>query len=125
MRNFQEKKKKKKVLHSKPVLIIFGILLLLFIYNVLRLADKASDTKRNREIAEEKIKELEAQKLKLEENIEKLKTDEGIEENIRERFGLGKEGEGMIVIVEDENKDTVDSGENKNSFWNFIKNLFN
>jgi competence protein ComGC len=125
MKNFQEKKNKKKILYSKPVLIILSILLLLFIYNVLKLANKASETKRNREIAEERIKELELQKSNLESNIQKLSTEEGVEQNIRERFGLGKDGEAMIVIVEDESKNTDNNDNEKKGFWSFLKKLFN
>jgi cell division protein FtsB len=125
MRNFQEKKNKRKLMHSKPVLIILSILVLLFIYNVIKLANKAADTKRNREIAENKIIELQKQKEDLTKQIEKLNTEKGIEEDIREKFGLGKEGEGMIVIVDDESKNNNESAEKSGGFWSFLKNLFN
>lgn len=125
MRNFQEKKNFRKIMHSKIVLIILGVLVLLFIYNVIKLANKAVDTKRNREIAEKKIAELQIQKEELTKEIEKLSTEKGIEEDIREKFGLGKEGEGMIVIVDDESKNNNLSEEKSGGFFIFLKKLFN
>lgn len=127
MRNFQSKKhsKMKKFMQSKPVLIILGICLLFFIYNIIKLANKASETKRNREIAENKIIELQKQKEELTKEIEKLNTEKGIEEDIREKFGLGKEGEGMIVIVEDESKNNNENAEKSGGFFDFLKKLFN
>ena len=68
---------------------------------------KMTITGENKKIAENKIKELEQEKEKLSSDIAKLKTDAGIEESIREKFGLAKEGEGVIVIVEDKNKTEV------------------
>lgn len=124
MRNFQEKKNFRKIMHSKIVLIILGVLVLLFIYNVIKLANKAVDTKRNREIAEKKIAELQIQKEELTKEIEKLSTEKGIEEDIREKFGLGKEGEGMIVIVDDESKSTEENLEKKSGFLEFFKKMF-
>ncbi|MFA6324747.1 MAG: septum formation initiator family protein [Candidatus Paceibacterota bacterium] len=123
MRNFQEKNKFKKVVQSKIFLIIFGILIIFFTYNVFNLIIKMQDTIKNRKIVENKIKDLEKQKMELLINIDKLKTDKGIEENIREKFGLGKEGEGMIVVV-DEKKENEEKEENSNSFFSRIINWF-
>ena len=95
MANFQEKKNHKNFFHSKPVLVVLSLLLVLFLLNVIKLANKAVETKRNKEIAQAKITELQEQKVKLESNIQKLNTEKGIEENIREKFGLAKEGEGL------------------------------
>ena len=124
MANFQEKKNHKNFFHSKPVLVVLSLLLVLFLLNVIKLANKAVETKRNKEIAQAKITELQEQKVKLESNIQKLNTEKGIEENIREKFGLAKEGEGMIVIVDDENKSTTENTEKKGGFLEFLKKMF-
>ena len=81
-------------------------------------------TKENREIVEYKIAELEKGKEKLSSDIAKLQTEEGVEENIREKFGLAKEGEGMIVIVEDKNQPEIPLETNTSGFFSFFKNLF-
>ena len=80
-------------------------------------------TRENRKIAENKVQELELEKEKLSSDIAKLKTEKGIEENIREKFGLAKEGEGMIVIVEDKNPQT-EQNDFSEGFFSFFKSWF-
>jgi hypothetical protein len=124
MKKFQSKKRYKKIIQSKPVLIILGISLIFFIWNIIKLTEKAIETKKNRDIARNKIIELQKQKSELELKIQKFNTEKGLEENIREKFGFAREGEGMILVIDDQNKSNNTETENKNSFFNFLKNLF-
>lgn len=124
MKNYQGKKQNKNFFKSKFVLIFLLIILIIFISNVIKLAIKAIDTKEKKELAYNRIIELKKQKEKLEYDLQKLNTEKGIEENIREKFGLGKEGEGMIVLVEEENLSELNINKNKNNFFYFLKNLF-
>ena len=103
MRNFQKNRGWKSIIRSKPVLIFLSILALFFSFGVIGFMTKVHTVIENRKIAENKLVELEKEKEKLSASIAKLKTDEGVEESIRVKFGLAKEGEGLIMIVEDEN----------------------
>lgn len=110
-------------MQSKPVLAFLAILMLIFAWSVIGLLGKMASTRENRKIAQNKLIELEKQKQQLSSDIEKLKTDEGVEESIRTKFGLAREGEGVIVIVEDQNPpktEEVSSG----GFWSFFTNWF-
>ena len=81
------------------------------------------ETSKNKKIAENKIVELKQQKEKLLSDINSLNTDEGKEKIFRENFGLAKEGEDVIVVVEDKNSSRIE--ENVSSgFFSFLKNLF-
>ena len=124
MRNFQNGRGAwKNFFYSRPVLIFLGLLVLLFAWGVIGFIGKMQTTRENREIAENKVAELEKQKQLLSADITKLQTEEGVEESIREKFGLVKEGESVIVVVEDKNtSESVD--EEKGGFFNFLKNLF-
>ncbi len=123
MRNFQEKKGWKYYLHSKLVLTLLFILLLLFAWNVFGLIGKLEDTYKNRKSEEAKITDLEKRKAQLSSDIEKLNTDKGKEEVIRQNFGLAKEGEQLIVIVDDKNK-TASVPQPENGFLSWLKNIF-
>ena len=62
---------------------------------------------------------------KLREELEKLKTEEGIEETIRDKYQVVKEGEKMVVIVDEEKKESIVLGEeNKHGFIEWIKGIF-
>jgi hypothetical protein len=57
-------------------------------------------------------------------DIASLKTDKGVEENIREKFGLVKDGEQMIVVVEDPKLADSKDAKNDGGFFSFLKNIF-
>lgn len=84
-----------------------------------------NDTIKNKKIAEDKVYELEQRKEKLLSDIENLNTDKGKEKVFRENFGLGKEGEGMIVVVEDKSSPPVQRDEEKKGILDFFNNLVN
>ena len=88
-------------MESRPALAFLGIIVLIFAWSVFGLVGKAQETTKNKKIAEDKITELQKEKSTLSLDIDKLKTDKGLEENIREKFGYAKEGEGMVVVVDD------------------------
>lgn len=109
-------------MHSKPVLAIFGALLLLFAWIVFGFMGKMQATRENRDLAESRVEELKRQKEDLSSKITRLKTEEGVEENIREKFGLAKEGEKVVVIVKDESEPEPPAEEEKGGFfWFFAK----
>ena len=124
MRNFQQKKVWGNMLRSKPVLVILGILILFFAWNVLGFWNKMQETVKNKKIIEDKVAELQQQKTKLSSDINSLNTDQGKEKVFRENYGLAKEGEDMIVIVEDKNKPAAPPETNSGGFWSFLKNWF-
>ncbi len=101
MRKFQEKKGKQGFMRSRPVLICLGLLILLFSWNIAVFIGKAVNTGRNKQMAADKLAELQQEKEKLSADIERLKTDKGKEESIREKFGLALPGEGLIVVVDE------------------------
>ena len=115
MRNFGRTNQWKNLLASRAVLVFLGIVFLIFAWNVFGLWGKMRETSRNREMVENKINDLKQEKEELSFSITTLKTEEGIEENIRDRYGFGKEGEGLIVIV-DEDKAEVPLEANTGGF---------
>ncbi len=111
-------------MQSKPVLIFIGIVILVFIWNLFGFLNKMQDTARNKKIAEDKVAELEKAKAKLTSDIDKLNTNAGVEESIREKFGLAKEGEGLIVIVDEKAPPAVEANAGGSGFFGWFKNLF-
>ena len=79
------------------------------------------ETEKNKKIAEDKVTTLEQQKEKLSADINDLSTTEGKEKLFRENFGLAKDGEDMIVIVEDKNPPVAPKPASS-GFFSFLKN---
>jgi len=122
MNKFQEKKGWKNIVQSKPVLILLGFILVAFSWSVFNFMVRMQETVKNRKIEEEKVAELKNRESNLLFDIANLKTEKGVEENIREKFGLVKEGEGMIIVVEDQNK--IPKEIESNGFFSFLKRIF-
>ncbi len=123
MKSFQQRRGLKNIIYSRPVLVFLGILTLIFAWSVFIFMGKMKITVENRKVAENKVVELKKEKEKLSSDITKLNTQSGIEESIRLKFGLAKEGENIIVVVEDKN-----SPESKiapsSGFFSFFENWF-
>jgi cell division protein FtsB len=122
MRNFQRKRVWTDILHSKPFLILFGIVLLFFIWNIWGLWNKMQDTEKNKKMVEAQITNLQEQKQKLTADINNLNTDQGKEEVFRENFGLAKAGESEIVVLDNNTPPPVLPA--PTGFWGFLKNIF-
>lgn len=106
-------------MESWPVLILLCILLLFFAWGIIGLLGRMQTTRENRKLAENRLTELEKKKEIFSGDVAKLGSQEGIEENIRERFPVVKEGEGLIVVVDDKNK-APQPKEEKEGFFSFL-----
>ncbi|MBP9711530.1 MAG: septum formation initiator family protein [Candidatus Pacebacteria bacterium] len=122
MRNFQEKRGASQIFLSWPFLFLFGLLLLFFAWGVVGLLGKMENTRKNKNIAEDKVRELARTKEKLSLDIVALDTDKGKEASIREKFGLAKEGEKLIIVVDE--KSEIPAQKEDNGFFSFFRNWF-
>lgn len=116
MRNFQQKKRWRSVVESWPVLILLSILLLFFAWGIIGLFRRMQVTTENRKIAEIKLQELQRKKEIFTTDVAKLGSEGGVEESIREKFPVVKEGEGLIIVVDDKDKAPEPTQEKKSIF---------
>ncbi len=124
MRNLGNQHKWRSIMQSRPFLIALLVLVLIFAWSVLGFWIKMRETGKNRRIIEAKVVELRQEKERLSADIAKLSTQAGVEDSIREKFGLAKEGEELIVVVDDESKTDTEEEENSNWLTSFFKKLF-
>jgi cell division protein FtsB len=123
VRNFGRKNRFQTITESPIILGILFIIVLIFAWNVFGFWGKMRETAKNKALAQSKLENLMVEKEKLTADIGKLDTKAGVEESIRDKFGYGKEGEELIVIVNDEKKLST-GGEEKGGFWAHIKGWF-
>jgi len=101
-------KKEKSSSSFKKKIIISGVVFLLFVLTVASFFGKRGlieiyQTKRRQEVLLQRIEQLEAKKGKLERDIEELQINpKAVEKKAREKLGLVKEGE--IVIIDKKNR---------------------
>ena len=100
MFDFYEKRKIKQLLYSWPTLILLALVSFFLLNAVLEVYKKEKETRINKNQQLFQLEELEKRQIALEEEILRLSTPRGVEEEIRQKFEVAKEGEGVIVIVD-------------------------
>ena len=121
------KKNNYKFWHSPLALFFLLLILLFFGYKIIDLIQKERETSHRKELILDEINNLKERQNSLSTDISKLKTDEGQEEIIREKYQVAKEGEKMVVIVdgETENDPLIKEPKTSHGFWNWVKKIFN
>ena len=91
----------------KKVLSKFGVfialfLILIFSISLIRNVTKILDAKRRIKEEGEKVKALEAENEEIRRKIEDVKSQEYLEKQMRDKLGLAKEGEIVVVLPDEE-----------------------
>lgn len=96
---------------KKQALIVSGLalFLLLLLSGVFAKATfgvflKERTARAQRERVEDKIAVLEERKIALKKDLRKLETERGVEEEIREKFRVIKDGEQLVILVDEDNE---------------------
>lgn len=87
---------------------------------------KASIARTEHEEAERMLLELQNRTTGLEGSLQTLKSQQGMEAEIRQKFSVAKAGEELVVIVDETNKkgENASTQEEEQSFWGMIKGIF-
>jgi cell division protein FtsB len=114
---FQEKRKIKKILYSKVVLFILIVLISILLFKVWDVYKKQSLAFYNLSKAAASLEGLQVREKMLLSEIQKLKTEAGAEAEIREKYGLVKPSEEVILIVDGDQGVDPNSVSTPISFW--------
>ena len=124
MIDFKEKNKVRRFVYSAPMLIFLGIILLVFIVQVSDLYKTKQEAARKAYEAKEELSRSEERKNELERRLNFMKTERGKESEIREKFMVGKEGEDVILVVDQPQATATQKIITKESFWSGFLNFF-
>ncbi len=125
MAEFQKKQTNNiwhRIVYSKVFLFSFSLIIIIFAYNMVGIIKHSKEATKEKDLALEKVIDLKNEQDKLNTKIESLKSDIGIEENIRDKFHLALPGEGLVVIVEPKSEKVQES--TGSGFWQTIKAFF-
>ncbi|MFQ5661841.1 MAG: septum formation initiator family protein [Candidatus Paceibacteria bacterium] len=124
MFDFHEKRRFRRFLYSKVTLIILGLIVIWLLFVVFDMYKKERDTGIKSAEQKEILNELEEREAALQEEIDRLSTQKGIEAEIRSKFEVGKEGEEVIIIVDNPEEEDKKNTGLKKSFWQKIFDWF-
>jgi hypothetical protein len=83
---------------------------------------KKRESEKLKESSLQSVLDLRERDEELSQKMEKLKTPEGVEEEIRTKFGVAKENENVVIIVNEDSN--AKASTTKTSLWQKIKNIF-
>jgi len=81
-----------------------------------------AESKQNLEKVTEEAAVLESRQQALNSDVEKLKTPEGVEEEVRKKFSVVKDGEQMVVLLDDKTASSAPP-QPKPGFWKRVWNI--
>lgn len=122
-----EKRKIRRIVYSWPVVLVLLGILVLFAMSTWDVFMKYQKSTANVTRLEEDYTTLVEREKKLQERIEYLQSEQGIEEEIRDKFNVAKEGEQVIVIVDPEVAEDEENAEPEgfwDKVWGSITGLF-
>lgn len=121
--DFQRKRQIKSILYSKLFLVILLVLIFFLGRSTFDIYQKSKLSYNNYIKVKRDYDSIEARKAMLESEINRLATDNGIEEEIRSKFNVAKPGETVVIII-DKNSTSTDVNNTKRDFWSSFWEIF-
>ena len=121
MQSFQRKKKLSQIIYSPITLVILLVVVALLGRSTLRVFLKERESAQNLAEAKEELQKLQNKQEDLDQDIKRLSTPEGVEEELRSKYAIKKGDEALVVIVDDKASTTEATSTAKQSWWqNFL-----
>ena len=120
MREFQDRRRVRKLLHSRYAIVALVIIIFLLVQAVWGIYIKFEKSKVFAEKAQADLTTLQNREKTLAKSIESLSTEEGKEKELRDRFGVVKSGEKMIILVDDPVDVKPSANDLNDSWWHKI-----
>jgi len=89
----------KAYIYSRPVVGLLGIIVVLLFMSVYKRFWVERDMSERRVAAESHLQQLKERKIQLEDRVQYMEGERGIEEEIRKNFDVAREGEQVIILV--------------------------
>lgn len=106
MKEFQKKQRVRRIIYSIPSLAVLAILTFFLLKGLAGVVSKERESAERAKVLAERAAALSVRQRELSEGVARLGTEEGIRNEIRERFSVTQEGEYVAVIVDDRNAST-------------------
>lgn len=123
MLGISDKRVIRKLLVGKIGVIVLLIIFILFARGTWGVYKKSSFAKENKDRASQELKSLYEHEVMLTKELEHLGTKRGMEEEVRHKFDVGREGENLIVLI-DSPQEEVFVEQKDTSIWSRIVGFF-
>jgi len=124
MFDFQQKRKIRKIIYSRLTIVILFILVLLLANSTYKIYQKEKLSLEDYNQTKKEYEDLKGRQAMLDSEIARLKTENGIEEEIRSKFSVAKPGETVVVVVDSSSSSSTDNNGASLSWWQRFINWF-
>ncbi len=101
---FQGRRKFRKILYSKVTILVLLVILVFVARGAWRIHEKAIIARTERDQVALSLAEIEWRKVELEESLALRITDQGVEDEIRQKFTVARPWEEVVVVVDESAK---------------------
>lgn len=124
MLDYRKKRQFRKTVYGVPVLLLLVCVLAFVGKGTWNLFSKYNDVRGKTIEVDAELVKLEAQKAEMQKRVGYLSTDFGKEEEIRNKFMVAKEGEGVIMVVDPKPVVVADEAVPTPNAWDRFLNFF-
>lgn len=100
MATFRERRDPLRLMWRRVIAVLLLLLVALALRGAWGVYEKSKDARVLKTEAQAKLVELQKRELELRADIADLRSDRGVEAELRERYDLAAEGEGVVVIID-------------------------
>lgn len=100
MATFQQRRDPMRLMWRRVIAIVLLLIIALAVRGVWGAYNKSQDSYVLKVEAQAKLGDLEKREYELRADIANLRSEKGVEAELRERYDLAKDGEGVVVIVD-------------------------
>lgn len=123
MLEFQTRKKVRNAVYSKGMAVALLALALVVARATWGVYAKERDSAASRARAEAELAKLNERAAALGAELERLRTDEGLEREIRDTYSVAKPGEKVVIIV-DQQSSTTSTTTEREGWWGRFRQFF-
>lgn len=113
-----------RILYSRWFIAALIILVALAGRAAFKVYGRYQDSRATLALAEKELAIMEDKKTALQKEIAKLKTEEGIEKEIRKKYQVTKDSEQLIVILDAQPKNRAETPKKPDGLWQTIIKFF-
>lgn len=100
MATFQQRRDPMRLMWRRVLAVVLLVILAIAVRGVWGVYKKSQESRELKIEAEATLSDLQTREKELRADIANLKSDRGVEAELRERYDLAKEGESVVVIVD-------------------------
>jgi len=124
MTDFQQQREVKKIIYSKITIFVLFIVVIFLAHSTYGIYQKENLSATSYSEVKKEYDSLQERQSMLNSEIMRLKTENGIEEEIRSKFSVAKPGETVVVVVDENGSASTSDNKSPESLWSKFIGLF-